>query len=183
MTIENALLAPKHLDKEQVEQIAVSATRSEIDFRHLLKLMSSQNLTLGKRAAWCFSLAAKLKPGWTDSCQAELVALLDMENPQDAVLRNTLRILRDCTLHPDLYDKTAYYCFELVQDPGKAIAIRAFALHILGQIGRAVPEIRPEVRAIIEYHFEDGAAGLTSAARNVLTTWEKAERTKKQKPE
>lgn len=179
MTIEKALLTPKHLHKEQVEQIAASAALSEMDFRHLLKLMSSENVTLGKRAAWCFSLAAKLKPDWTDTCQAELVALLDIENPTDALLRNTLRILRDCTLRPDLYDKTAYYCFELVQDPGKAIAIRAFALHILGQIGRAVPEIRPEVRAIIEYHFEDGAAGLTAAARNVLTSWAKMEKSEK----
>lgn len=171
MDIEKALLKPKHLQKEVAEQIARSVSGTKKDFTDLLSLIASDNVALCKRAAWCFSLAAKLKPDWTDECQEQLVALLSKNNPQDALLRNTLRILRDCQLHRDLYDQLAYYCFEFVQDPAMPIAIRAFAMHILGQIGQALPEIRPEVKAIIEFHFEQGAAGLKSSGKSVLKAW------------
>lgn len=174
--IENTLRGPMHLEKSRAAEIALEASRSEKQFRHLLGLIASDDVTLAKRAAWCFSLAAGQRPDWTANCQGELVGLLD--SPQDGILRNTLRVLRGCGsgLLPELYDKTAYYCFEFVQDPKRAIAIRAFALHILGQISLAVPEIRPEIREIIDYYFMEGAAGLTSAGKTVLKALAKAEK-------
>jgi len=174
MDIEKALLRPKHLLKEDTERIAKAAAGAEKSFQDLLQLLCSENLTLSKRAAWCFSLAAGLRPDWTDQYQPALVELLSVKNPHDALLRNVLRVLRDCRLQEAVLDKLAYYCFEFVQDPKQAIAIRAFALHILGQIGCSVPEIRPEVKAIIAYYFEQGAPGLVSAGKAVLKRWEKA---------
>ena len=180
MQIEKALLAPVHLRKEEAERIARAATGSKKEFAHLLLLMSAGNLTCSKRAAWCFSLTAALKPGWVDDCQPSLVACLALPDPPDALLRNTLRILRDCIIRPALYDQVAFHCFELVQDPRKAIAIRAFALYILGQIGTAVPEIQSEVKAIMAYYFNEEAVsgqrqhpGLLTAARKVGKAWAK----------
>lgn len=176
MDIEKALAGPAHLLKEDAERIAMAAAGAKKDFLLLRQLISSKNLILSKRAAWCFSLSAKLKPDWTDQCQPALVELLSVKDPHDGLLRNVLRVLRDCRLQAAVYDKLAYSCFEFVQDPGQAIAIRAFALHILGQIGCSVPEIQSEVKAIIAYYFEDGAPGLVSAGKTVLRRWEKADK-------
>ncbi|GAB3363769.1 hypothetical protein GCM10027566_32540 [Arachidicoccus ginsenosidivorans] len=177
MDFSKAILGPVHLQKEAAERIATSAAQSQSAFGQLLALMSSQNVLCCKRAAWCFSLAAKLRPGWTINCQKDLVALLDRENPPDGLLRNTLRILRDSRLQPAFYDRLAYHCFNFVEDPKQAIAIRAFAMHILGQIGLALPDIRSEVKAIIDYYFTGQThAGLVSSAKAVITLWNKADK-------
>lgn len=175
MNIEKELLTTSHLQKEEVGRIAKAAASSKKLFLQLLQLTRSSNVILSKRAAWCLSLAAKLRPDFTDDSQEALVDILYVENPPDGLLRNILRILRDCRIHPDLYDRVAYSCFEIVQNPKAAIAIRAFALYLLGQIGEALPEIRPEVKAIIEYHFENKDPGLSCAATNVLNSWAKSD--------
>lgn len=177
MNFSKAILGPVHLQKEAAEEIATSAAQSRKAFGQLLALMSSENVLCCKRAAWCFSLAAKLRPSWTINCQKELVALLDRENPPDGLLRNTLRILRDSRIQRTFYDRLAFHCFNLVEDPKQAIAIRAFAMHILGQIGLALPDIRSEVKAIIDYYFTDQTpAGLVSASKAVITLWNKADK-------
>jgi|GEM_PF-2138523 len=171
-----ALMAPLHLRKAQAEQIAAVAARSPTFFKQLLGFMFSDNITCSKRAAWCFSLAALLRPEWTLQCQKELVTLLEKENLPDGTLRNTLRILRDGQIQPAFFDRLAYHCFNLVEDPNQAIAIRAFAMRILGDIGTTVPDIRGEVRAIIEYYFTDQAPpGLVSSAKAVLNLWKKTD--------
>jgi len=173
MQIAKSLITPAHLQKAEVEQIARRAAKSTASFKQLLDLMHSEQVALANRAAWCFSLAAKLRPEWTRACQSAILEILDKPDLSDGLLRNTLRILRDTELAASSFDRLAYHCFNFVEDPKQAIAIRAFSMHILGEIGCHIAEIRPEVKAIIEYHFANGAAGLRSSGRAVLRLWEK----------
>lgn len=175
MQIAKILLAPVHLQKPEMEQLARQVSAEADAFASLLALMGSEEPELAARAAWCFSHAAKLRPDWTREHQKAVVDILEKPALPKGVLRNTLRILRDTQLHPDSFDKLAYHCFNFVEDPAQPVAIRAFALHILGQIGCHIADIRPEVKAIIEYHFAGGAPGLKSSAKAVLRLWRKME--------
>lgn len=174
MQLTEALLTGRHLSKNEAECIAAAAGRTYDGFVKLLGWMEAPEPILSKRAAWCFSLAAKLRPDWAQNCQQRLIGLLARDNPSDGLLRNTLRVLRDCSLHPESIDSLAYYCFEFTQDLGCPIAVRAFAMHILGKIGLVVPEIRHEVKSIIDYHFEEAPAGMRSAGKAVLRLWQRA---------
>ena len=173
MQIAETLLKPSHLQKQEMEQIACQAVKAPATFKALLSLMESGQPELAGRAAWCFSQAAKLKPDWAKAQQADIVRVLEKPGLSDGVLRNTLRVLRDMTLDPANFDQLVFHCFNFIEDPDRPVAIRAFAMHILGQIGCHIADIRSEVKAIIEYHFENGAPGLRAAGKAVLRVWEK----------
>ena len=172
MDIALELTGPSKLDKKTAMNIAKRAAGSKKCFRQLLGIILSENKICAGRAAWCFSLAAELNRDWADTMQAELIALLALNGPEDMVLRNVLRTLRGCKILSEHFDAVAFYCFDYLEDERQSIAIRAFALHILGQICKSVPELKPELKAIINFRFLDehkkSSAGLKSAARTVL---------------
>jgi len=70
---------------------------------------------------------------------------------------------------PDnLQDELADLCFGYLADPKEALAIRCASMTILEKICRKIPELKPELRLLIEEHFEHGTAGFKSRARKIL---------------
>ena len=171
MNLLEVLLQAKKLDKSLAVDIATKATASKKAFGSLLGAVHSDNQVLASRAAWCFSLAAEIKREWADDSQGELVELLALENPSDMLLRNLLRVLRSCHLNPTYYEPLSFYCFNYLEDLGQSIAIKAFALHILGKICQGAPELKGPLIEIIQFYFMDEgkktSAGLRSAALRV----------------
>ena len=175
MNLENALLSPEQLYLEEMEKIAYALTKHQRDFDHLLQLIASDNRVLSKRAAWCFSLAADIKPSWIYSRQARLVNILLMPGVPEGAVRNVLRVLRNCSLNKDIWEPLTFYCFKCVEDPDEPIAIRAFCIHILGKLALEIPDLIPEVKAIIGFHFTIATPGLVSAGKSVLDMLKKKE--------
>ena len=167
----HALYQPKKLEKQLALKIAKKATSSKEAFKNLLRGVGEKDPQMAGRAAWCFSLAAEIKRDWANEYQGEVVAMLTLKSPPDMILRNLLRVLRSCNIDPRHFDCLTFYCFEWLEDLRQSIAIRAFALHILGQICMGMPEIKPELKAIIEFYFMDEnkkvSAGLSAAAKRV----------------
>ncbi len=122
-----------------------------------------------QRAAWAVGLIGEKN--------AHLIApyleqmLLNLKTPQhDAIARNTMRVLRDM---PDIPDDSlglaADVSFTFLEDPTVAIAIRAFSMRVLEKICRKVPELKDELRGLIETLLEqEKAPGIVSAGRSVL---------------
>jgi hypothetical protein len=88
----------------------------------------------------------------------------------DGLKRSVLKILAEIPFELDeesiglLTDTT----FNYLVDPKEAIAVRAFSIGILLNISRRYPEIKPELKAILESILPGSSVGLKSKCRKTL---------------
>lgn len=61
-------------------------------------------------------------------------------------------------------------CFEFIQRPETPIAVKAFSLTILGDLAAGYPDIRGELKLIIEEQWEQATPAFRSRAKKVLKT-------------
>jgi hypothetical protein len=122
-----------------------------------------------QRAAWAVGLLGEKQPQLIEPYLEQM--LFNLKTPQhDAILRNTMRVMRDLPEIPDaILGLAADVSFQFLETPSIPIAIRSFAMRVLLKICKKEPELKDELRALIEDILEhDKAPGIVSAGRDVL---------------
>jgi hypothetical protein len=59
-------------------------------------------------------------------------------------------------------------CFRYVESPTEAVAIKAFALTILGKLAKKYPEIIAEIKLLIEDQLPHQSAAFKTRAKKLL---------------
>ena len=67
-----------------------------------------------------------------------------------------------------LHGRVMSTCFNFVQAPETPIAVKAFSLSILSNLSVDYPEIRNELKLIIESQWDDASPAFRSRARKIL---------------
>ena len=98
----------------------------------------------------------------------QLLDNLDRKDLHVAVIRNTVRLLQDVTIPAKFQGRVMTRCFEFIQDPETPIAVKAFALTVLSNLSADYPEIRGELRLIVEDQWEHATPAFRSRAKRVL---------------
>jgi len=88
----------------------------------------------------------------------------------DCVKRSILKIFAELPLHLDdeSIGKLTDICFNLLNDRNQSIATRAFAIGVLIKVIKKFPDIRFELKAVLESVMQDGSVGLKSKCRKTL---------------
>jgi hypothetical protein len=84
------------------------------------------------------------------------------------VIRNTVRLLQDVSIPKRWHGRVMSLCFDFVADPETPIAVKAFSLTILSNLSKDYPEIRGELKLIIEGQWEQATPAFRSRARTIL---------------
>jgi hypothetical protein len=86
-----------------------------------------------------------------------------------AVKRNVVRILQFVDIPEDLHGEVMNICFELLGDLRETIAVRVFSMTVLARLAEIYPDIRQELRIIIEDELShQPSAGFKSRAKKIL---------------
>ena len=93
--------------------------------------------------------------------------MLDKKDAHVAVKRNIMRLLQDIEIPKPLYGTLTDKCFALL-DPKETIAVRVFSMTVLANIAKQEPDLKKELRIVIEDQLPYGSAGFLSRARKVL---------------
>lgn len=84
-----------------------------------------------------------------------------------AIRRNVVRTFAWMDI-PEKYRGEVFdLCFNYINDPKEAIAVRAFAMAICGKICSYYPELKEELLLVIQLHEEFGSPAFKSQARKV----------------
>jgi hypothetical protein len=59
-------------------------------------------------------------------------------------------------------------CFDYIIDPKEKVAVKAFSLSILDDLSKQYPEIRQELKTIIEDRWDSETAACRSRAKKIL---------------
>lgn len=168
MNIRKSLLEPSVQLKPEAEKIAAYAASSANRFDALMQCFLSNEYRLQQRASWCVSLAVQNNNKHIEPYIGTLVQQLSRKDVPNAIYRNSLRILQYIEVPQTYTGELINACFNFVETPGTPVAIKAFALTVLGNLAVSVPEIKPEIKLVIEFKIGYESAAFKVRAREVL---------------
>jgi hypothetical protein len=155
--------------KAHVLVVANEACTSANNFKELLNCFLSSDKELSKRAAWSLSWAARQKPEMVYPHIKELVSVLDKKDLHPAILRNAVRVLEEVEIPEVYHGEVMNACFNFIEKPDTAIAVKAFSLTVLYKLAKIYPEISHELKLIIEENWDNETPAFRSRGKKILS--------------
>ena len=92
------------------------------------------------------------------------------ESDNESVIRNFFHLFME---QLDRLDETSLgilvsMSFNYLENAGTAIGIRAYSLQILYEISQKIPDIKPELIAVIRYHLDESSTALKTQGKRIL---------------
>ncbi|HLI92499.1 MAG TPA: hypothetical protein VKU83_02770 [Puia sp.] len=163
------LLRHEH-SKRQTDMIVEWVGADKERFGRLIELFFSGEYRITQRAAWPLSYCVQRYPSLIVPYYKRLLDNLARTDIHVAVIRNTVRLLQHVSIPKRFHGRVMNTCFDLIQKPETPIAVKAFSLTILSNLAADYPEIRGELRLIIEEQWEQATPAFRSRARKILKT-------------
>jgi hypothetical protein len=161
------LIRAEH-SKKQTDRIVRYVGNDKRRFATLIGLFLKGEYRITQRAAWPLSYCVREHPELIGPYFKPLLDNLARHDVHAAVIRNTVRLLQDVPIPKRYHGRVMNTCFEFLQSAEKPIAVKAFSLTILGNLARDYPDIRGELKLIIEEQWEHASPAVRSRARKIL---------------
>lgn len=158
----------KEHSKAQCTAIVNWVGASQQRFDELFRLFLNDEYRMVQRAAWPVSYCVIAHPQFIKKHWAALVKNLQQPNLHNAVKRNSIRLLQDIPIPEKYQGSIMDICFNYLQSPTEAVAVKAFSLTVLNNLAKQYPEIIPEVQLILEDQAQCLTAALKVRAREFL---------------
>lgn len=137
-------------------------------FKELIEVYKKGPYRITQRAAGPLSKTVEKWPYLIDPHIKELLNFLRKQGVHDAVKRNTMRLLQFVDIPKQHHGQVADLCFEYLQNPKVAVAIRVFAMTVLTRIIREQVDLKRELRLILEDQLPYGTAAFKNRGLKVL---------------
>lgn len=144
--------------------------RDQKRFDALMQLFLYDEHRVVQRSAWVLSMCADRHPELVLPYMDRMLAHCTKEGVHIAVKRNVTRLLQHMPIPEAQEEAVLNLCFESLADPKEAIAVRCFSMGILADLTARYPEIKNELRHLIEEALEhqEVSAAYKSKAKRVL---------------
>jgi hypothetical protein len=166
MNLEAEIL--REHSKHQCLRIASWIGADRKRFKELITLFLKGDYRTTQRTAWIVKHCADVH---RELILPYLDPMLDrMLEPgvHVAVRRNVIRILQDLEIPRDLAGKIATVCFEMLASHKEPIAVKVFSMTVLANLAQEEPDLKNEIRILVEREMINASAGLRSRGAKVL---------------
>lgn len=157
----------KEHSRKQAEKIAAYIGDDESRFAQLMNLFFENTYRISQRSAWIVSICTERYQFLIEPYLSKMVNNLEGKI-HDAVKRNTLRIFQSFDLPKRLWGKTADLCFRFLMDADEPIAVKVFAMTVVANICKHEPDLKTELRIVIEDQLQNASAGFKARANRIL---------------
>lgn len=165
----------KPQSKSNADRITRWALREKSNFSALLKLVFGNEERMAQLAAWPLNEAARKKPEWILPHTTALFKLIEKKT-HAAVARNILRIYEEIELPKKDLGRMTSICFSILQNPGRTIAERAYAMGILSRICEKEPDLARELLLVADDCLQEQIPALTARVKMVHKKFGKKEK-------
>ena len=161
----------KEHSKTQTTRIVNYIGNDAERFGELMDLFFNDEYRVCQRAAWSVSYCGREHPKLLHPYIKKM--LNNLNNPvHDAVKRNTVRVLQNIRIPKALQGLAVKQCFQLLE-ANEPIAVKVFSMSLLGNIAKEHPELKHELKILIETQIPFASKGFLSRASKVLKGLEK----------
>jgi hypothetical protein len=159
----------KEHSRAQANRVAKWVGNSPERLTQLIDLFLHDEYRVVQRAARVVSLIADEHFELVKPHLPALVKRMNEPNASAAVKRNVVRIFQFVDIPEALHGDVMNSCFDLLANPNENIAERVFSMSVLANLAQHYPDIKPELKAIIEDALQhQPSAGFRSRAAKVL---------------
>lgn len=158
----------KEHSKVQCEKIVKYVGGDKDRFAELMQLFLKGEYRVTQRAAWPMSICVEKHPALITPYFKQIIPLLQKPGVHGAVVRNIVRLLQHVEIPKRYHGQIMSVCFDFIADVETAAAIKAFSLTILENLSNLYPDIRPELKLIIEERWEHETPAFKVRARRIL---------------
>ena len=141
---------------------------SQKRFDELFTLFLNDEYRVVQRAAWPLSYCSIKHPEFLQKHFGKLLKNLEQPDLPVAVKENTVRLLQHVTIPKRFHGTVMNLCFGYIASPGEAVAVKVFSLTILEHLSKEYPEIKQELRMVIEDRRDLESAAFKSRAKKIL---------------
>ena len=168
MNLRDAILE-KH-SKTQTDKIVKWVGRSQERFDQLVNLFLNDESLVTQRAGWPLSYCVEKYPEVINKHFGKLLKNLQKKDLHDAVKRNTMRILQYTEIPKRYHGQVMNLCFTNIESPAEKVAVNAFSLSVLEKLLPLYPDIRNEIKLIIEERWDHETTAFHSRARKIINS-------------
>lgn len=158
----------KEHSKAQCDKIVAWVGTSQQRFDQLFSLFLNDEYRVVQRAAWPMGLLVESNPVFIKIHWKHLIKKLQDPAIHDAVKRNCIRMLQDVKIPKQYSGAIMNYCFQYLESPTEAVAVKVFSMSVLANMAKDYPEIIPEIKLLIEDQLPEQSAGFKSRAKKIL---------------
>lgn len=138
-------------------------------FDRLMQVFLSGEYREVQRASQIISMVGDRHPALLAPHMTAMVKHMQQPEQPVAVKRNVVRVLQHLDIPEALHGDVMNACFDLLADVKETIAVRAFSMTVLARLATFYPDIKPELRTLIEDGLEqDPSPGFKNRAQKVL---------------
>lgn len=166
MNLRETILA-EH-SKSQTTKIIRWIGSDQKRFDELFRIFLNDEYRVVQRAAWSLSYCAILHPALIQKHFSALLKNLGRPGLHDAVKRNSIRLLQHVNIPVKFHGQVMNYCFDYLNAPQEKVAVKAFSLTVLQNLARLYPDIRQELKTIIEDRWEQETPAFRSRASKII---------------
>lgn len=152
---------------ENTLKIVDFACSSKENFHELMQCFLCNEYRIAQRAAWAVSHAVSKKPSFINPYIKDLVDRLTRKDVHKAVIRNSVRILQQTDIPAEYHAEVMNACFAFIESHETPVAIKAFSLTTLGNLSKIYPEIKQELKLIIEERWDMETPAFKSRAKRI----------------
>lgn len=158
----------KEHSKAQTARIVRYVGKDKKKFAELMKCFLEGEYRVAQRSGWPLSICIEKHPELIQPYFKKILDYLDKPGTHEAVARNIVRILQYVEIPKRFHGRVMSACFEFVSTPDTPIAVKAFSLTVLEHLAEIYPEIKPELKVIIEERWDHETAAFRSRARKIM---------------
>lgn len=170
MDIRESLL--KEHSKAQTTRIVEYIGDDKERLAELMDLFLGTEYRITQRAAWVVGYVGEHHPSLMKPYLAPMINHL-RKDVHDAVKRNILRVLQDIDVPEELMGELADTCFDFLSEAEEPVAIKVFSMTILYNMTLKEPDLKNELKILIEEQMPFATSGFQSRGRKVLKGLEK----------
>jgi len=158
----------KEHSKANCNRIVAWVGSDQKRFDELFDLFLHDEYRVVQRAAWPVSYCVIAYPKLIQKHFAKLFKYLKKSNLHEAVKRNSVRLLQDIDIPEKFHGDALNLCFDYIISPTEKPAVKAFSLTVLQNLSKIYPEIKQELKTIIEDRWDHESAAFKSRAKKIL---------------
>lgn len=154
--------------KAQCTKIVNWVGTSQQRFDTLFALFLNEEYRVTQRAAWPVSYCVMANPGLIKKHWQKLISNLRKPGLHSAIKRNSIRLLQDIEIPVKYEGDIMDICFKYLESPNEALAVKVFSMTVLFNLVKKYPEIKPDLKLLIEDQLPHQTAGFKSRGKKIL---------------
>lgn len=156
------------ISKSRIYSIAQDVSNDEIAFTKLINLIGNKEYRVSYNASWTASHAVEINPNIISEKHHKALLETIQNISIGGIRRNIIKIWQHIDIPESQVSDIVDLALKCLSDPKEDIAVRAYAITILQNCLRYIPEIKEEVMFILEIQMPHFGPACMARARRFI---------------